>query len=286
MLRASWIATALAGVLTVGTPLLASVAGRAAGTPPTPVPVVQAFVGDPGAAVDGGMLAAREPATARRGSSATATRPAPPRPRTRRAATSLLAVVPGDLAARAFPNPDAAVVGSVPASSRYYRVPLVAWIEETAHDGRWGRVELPYTSPRRDGWIRLAGLVTRRSDVLVRVDLSDRWVWVERRGRVRFGFPAAVGAPSSPTPPGRYFVTDRVPFPTGGPLGTFAFGISGIQPRLPAGWSGGDQLAIHGTDDPSSIGRAVSAGCVRVRARTLERLRPLLRLGTPVVIRR
>jgi lipoprotein-anchoring transpeptidase ErfK/SrfK len=77
-----------------------------------------------------------------------------------------------------------------------------------------------------------------------------------------------------------------VPFPSGGYLGSFAFGISGIQPQLPAGWSGGDQLAIHGTNDPSSIGTSASAGCVRVSEATLAVLRPLLRLGTPIVIHR
>ena len=98
-------------------------------------------------------------------------------------------------------------------------------------------------------------------------------------------FPAAVGAPASPTPPGDYFVTDRVAFPDGGVLGTFAFGISGIQTRLPPGWSGGNQLAIHGTNLPASIGTPASAGCVRVSETALVRLEPLLRLGTPVIIR-
>jgi hypothetical protein len=67
-------------------------------------------------------------------------------------------------------------------------------------------------------------------------------------------------------------------------LGTFAFGISGIQPNLPPGWNGGNQLAIHGTNNPSSIGRSVSAGCVRVSEETLDRLLPLLEYGTPVII--
>ena len=70
----------------------------------------------------------------------------------------------------------------------------------------------------------------------------------------------------------------------GSALGSFAFGISGIQPHLPAGWSGGNQLAIHGTNDPSSIGTSASAGCVRVSEWALAHFEPLLRLGTPVVI--
>jgi hypothetical protein len=77
-------------------------------------------------------------------------------------------------------------------------------------------------------------------------------------------------------------VSDRVAFPGGGVLGTYAFGLSGIQPNLPPGWSGGNQLAIHGTNDPSSIGRSVGAGC---RCRTgLDRLKRLLRIGTPVFV--
>ena len=116
----------------------------------------------------------------------------------------------------------------------------------------------------------------------VRVDLSRHEVVVERRGEVLVRVPGATGAAISPTPPGEYVVTDHVAFGAGSSLGSFAFGISGIQPRLPPGWSGGDQLAIHGTNDPSSIGRSASAGCVRVSEWALDRFKPLLRQGTPV----
>ena len=177
------------------------------------------------------------------------------------------------------------VVGVVPASSKYYKVPTVAWVQRISQDGRFGRVVVPYASHRRSGWIPLRGLRRLTTWVAVLVDLSEHRVTVERRGKILFRAPAATGAPSSPTPTGRYFVTDRVPF-SGGSLGSFAFGISGIQPNLPAGWTGGNQLAIHGTSDPSSIGHSVSAGCVRVSEATLSRLKSLLRLGTPVVIQR
>jgi lipoprotein-anchoring transpeptidase ErfK/SrfK len=187
------------------------------------------------------------------------------------------------LPARARPNGAAAQVGVVPAGSKYYGFPIVAWVEKVSANGRWGRVELPYTWPRREGWIHLAGLRRDETRVRVEVDLSAHLVTVRKFGNVLFRAPGATGAPSSPTPVGEYFVTDRVPF-SGGYLGSFAFGISGIQPRLPAGWSGGNQLAIHGTNDPSSIGRSVSAGCVRVSESTLDRLIPLLVYGTPVIV--
>ena len=198
--------------------------------------------------------------------------------------TNVLVHVPRTLPAFARPRAGAAQVGVVPAGSKYYGIPIVAWVEEVSSDGRWGRVELPYTWPRREGWIRLAGLEREATRVRVEVDLSAHLVTVRKFGKVLFRAPGATGAPSSPTPVGEYFVTDRVPFSAGSYLGSFAFGISGIQPRLPAGWSGGNQLAIHGTNNPSSIGRSVSAGCVRVSETTLDRLIPLLVYGTPVIV--
>ncbi len=199
-------------------------------------------------------------------------------------APQLLVRVPGSMPVRGRPSREARVIGTLPASSKYYHVALTAWVEKVSENGRWGRVEIPYVWPRTDGWIPLHGLHRSQTSVEVHVDLSKHWVTVTKFGKVVAGFRAATGAPSSPTPPGSYFVTDRVPFYAGSALGSFAFGISGIQPHLPAGWSGGNQLAIHGTNDPASIGTSQSAGCVRVSERALNTLRPLLQLGTPVVI--
>lgn len=198
--------------------------------------------------------------------------------------TDVLVHVPHSLPAFARPRAGAARVGIVPAGSKYYGFPIVAWVETVSNDGRWGLVDLPYTWPRREGWIRIKGLSRDTTRVRVEVDLSQHMVIVRRFGKVLFRAPGATGASYSPTPVGEYFVTDRVPFGAGSALGSFAFGISGIQPRLPAGWSGGNQLAIHGTNNPSSIGRSVSAGCVRVSETTLDRLMPLLAYGTPVIV--
>jgi lipoprotein-anchoring transpeptidase ErfK/SrfK len=46
----------------------------------------------------------------------------------------------------------------------------------------------------------------------------------------------------------------------------------------------GDGYGIHGTDDPSSIGRSVSHGCVRLRNEDIEHLYRIVPVGTPVFI--
>ena len=46
----------------------------------------------------------------------------------------------------------------------------------------------------------------------------------------------------------------------------------------------GDGYGIHGTDVPSSIGRAASHGCIRVRNEDIETLFRIVGLGTPVYV--
>jgi lipoprotein-anchoring transpeptidase ErfK/SrfK len=253
------VASAAASALILGN----SPAGRTAGRPATPITrpilIVTAF---------GPALYAAE------------IRPRPPVEK--RPPSYLLVHIEGDMPVTSRPG-GGRKIGVMPSSSKYYHVPTVAWVLDRSRDGRFGQVTLPYSGTRRTGWIPLKGLKRSRTTVMVRADLSRHRITVRKGDRVLMRFPAATGGPWSPTPTGSFFVTDRVPF-SGGYLGTFAFGISGIQTRLPAGWSGGNQLAIHGTNSPSTIGRSVSAGCLRVSAGALERLKPLLRLGTPVVI--
>ena len=163
--------------------------------------------------------------------------------------------------------------------------PTWLWIVATARDGRWGRAVLPVRPNGATGWIDLRGLRTVRSDVWVAAGLRARRIWLMRGGDRLASYPAAIGATATPTPIGRFSVTDSVL--TGdpaGPFGWYAFGLSGHQPNLPPQWAGGDQLAIHGTNDPASIGTPASHGCLRVPAQALIRLRATLRLGTPVVI--
>ncbi len=46
----------------------------------------------------------------------------------------------------------------------------------------------------------------------------------------------------------------------------------------------GDGYGLHGTNEPSSIGRAVSHGCIRMRNEDIRWLYERVRLGTPVFI--
>jgi lipoprotein-anchoring transpeptidase ErfK/SrfK len=275
-LQMSWLATALAALLGLATPAAAHLTDGRVTAAPSPVH---------GAPAAGPAVAV----VALRGQPYRPLLVVPPRrvhrgPHGIPVGSQLLVRVPaGGIVAHREPRAASRPVGTVRPASRFYGVPITIWVEATNATRTWGKVQLPYVWPRTDGWIRLRGLSRSRTRVVVSVDLSEHTVRVYRSGTLRYRVRAATGAPASPTPPGDYVVTDRVAFGSGA-LGSFAFGISGIQPRLPAGWSGGDQLAIHGTNEPWSIGRSVSAGCVRVSEWSLDRFRPLLQLGTPVIV--
>jgi lipoprotein-anchoring transpeptidase ErfK/SrfK len=185
-------------------------------------------------------------------------------------------------AVRAQPN--GRVLGTLPGRTPL-GTPTWLWAVAVSRNDGWAKVVLPWRPNGRTGWVRLRGHRVLHSRMWVQADLSRRRVMLMHGSRVVHSFPAAIGAAASPTPIGRFSVTD--PISTGdasGPFGWYAFGLSGHQPNLPAGWSGGDQLAIHGTNDPASIGTAASAGCLRVSASALWVLKRALRPGTPVVI--
>jgi lipoprotein-anchoring transpeptidase ErfK/SrfK len=66
--------------------------------------------------------------------------------------------------------------------------------------------------------------------------------------------------------------------------------IPGGSPRNPMGVAAltlnGDDYAIHGTNDPSSIGRFVSYGCIRMFNRDIADLYERVNVGTRVIVTR
>src|SRR4029079_17588786 len=149
---------------------------------------------------------------------------------------------------------------------------------------RWLRVQLPLRPNGATGWIP-AGRVDRFAvGTRIVVDVSERTVRFYKDGRLVLRSRAAVGAPATPTPLGRYYVNQRlVPDHPGVRCGRGAVGISAFSPVL-TGWAQGGPVAIHGTNEPWSIGRAVSNGCIRVPNDVIKRLFGRIPAGTPVII--
>jgi lipoprotein-anchoring transpeptidase ErfK/SrfK len=154
--------------------------------------------------------------------------------------------------------------------------------------GRWLGVVTTHLPNGRLGWVdpEEARLARSRTRVSVTVDLSARRLLVRRGDRVVRRVRVAVGRPGSPTPIGRFAVTDKLSGSSFSPAyGCCVLALSAHQPNLPPGWPGGDRIAVHGTNDPGSIGTAVSAGCPRAGDADMRYLLRRVPLGAPVVVR-
>jgi len=150
----------------------------------------------------------------------------------------------------------------------------------------WLHVALPLRPNGVTGWVLAKNLQRASVHTRITVDLSERRVRLYRKGKLVLSSPAAIGSSATPTPLGRYYVNQRlVPSDTSGPFGPGAVGISAFSPVL-TGWTQGGPIAIHGTNEPWSIGRAVSNGCIRLPNAVLRKLFRQTPSGTPVLIRR
>ena len=114
------------------------------------------------------------------------------------------------------------------------------------------------------------------------VSLEDHKLALVEDGKVKKIYTVAVGKPSTPSPVGTFTIARRVMNPTyshegrvvppgpNNPVGTRWMGLS-----IPG-------YGIHGTNVPSSIGKAASHGCIRMARKDLEELYPMVEVGDTV----
>ncbi len=122
-------------------------------------------------------------------------------------------------------------------------------------------------------------------DVVILVSIPDRKLAVVEGGQVTHTFPVAVGKQSTPSPSGEFTIVSRVVAPTYYHPGVVI--PAGPQNPLGTRWIGLSKrgFGIHGTNQPRSIGKAASHGCIRMRRADLEQLFSLVRPGDVVSIR-
>lgn len=150
----------------------------------------------------------------------------------------------------------------------------------------WYEVELPVLRNGTTGWVPARAVRLFSVGVRIVVSLSERRLSLYRAGRLVLRAPAGVGAPATPTPVGRYVVDERwVLTSPDGPFGPAALGISAHSEALAAVWVEHGPIAIHGTNEPWTVGQAASHGCIRLANAVMRRLFPLVPAGTPVIIR-
>jgi hypothetical protein len=150
----------------------------------------------------------------------------------------------------------------------------------------WLEVMLPVRPNGTVGWIRTSDVDLSLDPFRIEIDVSERRLDLYERDVRTLSTEIAVGAGATPTPRGEFYLTEllRPPDPNG-VYGPYAFGLSGFSETLDRFADGDGVVGIHGTNDPSSLGREVSHGCIRVRNDVIVKLAATVPLGTPVSIR-
>jgi len=116
------------------------------------------------------------------------------------------------------------------------------------------------------------------------VSLPDRRMALLENGSVKNVYPVAVGKTSTPSPVGTFTIVSRLSNPTYSHRGI----VVSPGPNSPVGtrWMGLSikGYGIHGTNAPTSIGKAASHGCIRMAKGDLEELFDAIRTGDQVEI--
>ena len=163
--------------------------------------------------------------------------------------------------------------------------PLV-FLAVATQGGDWVEVLLPVRPNGTTGWVRRSDVHLVADPYRVEIDLGHHRITVWKGSDVFRREPVGVGARSTGTPHGLYFITELLQPPdAAGFYGPYAFGISGYSDVLKTYEGGDGQIGIHGTDDPSSFGKDVSHGCIRMSNDGITALALAVPLGTPVLIR-
>jgi hypothetical protein len=186
---------------------------------------------------------------------------------------------------RRAPAPDAPVLAELPMQTPAH-YPTVVLVDEVRDVGGvpWYRIWLPGPPNERRGWARDGQMAFYSTASKIVIDLSRRKLMVYRRGELLRTFPVAVGRPGLETPTGHFYITQKLrPPDPNGVYGVLQLGTSAFQPKL-NGWPDGGLVAIHGTNEPYLIGKAISHGCVRMTNAAVAEVSRLVPTGSPVFI--
>jgi len=130
-----------------------------------------------------------------------------------------------------------------------------------------------------------ASAETKTLTRFIMISIPDRQLALIDNGQVAKKFPVAVGKQSTPSPSGDFTIINRTEDPTYYHKGKVI--KPGKSNPLGSRWMGLSQkgYGIHGTNVPSSIGKAASHGCFRMAKKDVEELFKLVRVGDFVMIR-
>ena len=154
--------------------------------------------------------------------------------------------------------------------------------------GDWLNVYLAVRPNGSTGWIHRADVMVTSHAWRIVIEIGEHRLTAYNGKDIYLQAPVGVGHNTTPTPGGLFYTTELIEvLPSQrSSYGPYAYVLSGFS-EVWYDFAGGDgQFGIHGTGDPSSVGRDVSNGCIRMTNDAITKLVDgQLPLGVPVEIR-
>ncbi|AWB07768.1 L,D-transpeptidase (plasmid) [Azospirillum humicireducens] len=126
----------------------------------------------------------------------------------------------------------------------------------------------------------------------IAISLADRRLYLTGADGTTRGFPVAIGRPGVPIPVGDSSIQRKRRDPTWRPTANQRREKPSLPRAVPPGPNnplgkfaldlGWPAIAIHGTNDPDSVGRQASGGCFRMLPADIETVFATAEVGTPV----
>jgi lipoprotein-anchoring transpeptidase ErfK/SrfK len=125
--------------------------------------------------------------------------------------------------------------------------------------------------------------------VTLTLKLKEKKVYVYKDGKVVANYPVAIGKKGWETPTGEWYVMEKITNPGWTSFKNGSVISPGKKNPLGERWigfwtDGKDVIGFHGTPDTSSVGKAVSHGCVRMFDKDVKALFPMVKVGTTVKV--
>ena len=161
--------------------------------------------------------------------------------------------------------------------------PLVLLVREQRRG--WAKVLLPVRPNGSSGWVRESEVSLQVHDYRMLVELGAYRITVWQGPNVVLQEPVGLGTGATPTSVGLFYTKEVLKVEGQPVFGPYVFALSGFSDVHYEFAGGPGTLGIHGTNDPSGLGRDVSNGCIRMSNEGITTLAETLPVGVPVEIR-
>ncbi len=155
----------------------------------------------------------------------------------------------------------------------------------TERRGDWLQVEIPVRPNGTPGWVAAADVTLSSTDYHLDLRLGTRTLTLYQGDQAVLTTPVVIGKPETPTPTGRFYITDSVEQDNpAGAYGPIALPTNAYSEAIDQFDNGVPVIALHGTNRPELVGQDLSNGCIRLPNDMIQQIAGLIPMGTPIDI--